>query len=126
MINAAVINECSSKKLSFPEKISELSKIDIERYAVDLVKNEVIYYSHNCETYTESTDVQYQGALAMNFDSKRVIEAIRANQQGQIDYQTFLRDIITAGVVGYTVYLDGKQVIYFGRKGESHTEIFHF
>jgi uncharacterized protein YbcV (DUF1398 family) len=127
MIDINLLKECLNKKVSFPERIHNLSKIGIERYYVDLMKLEITYYSQDGdESYVERLLIENIPALAIDFDKTKVIEAIRASQKGEIDYQTFLRNIIAAGTVSYTVYLDGKQVIYVGRKGEFHTENFHF
>ncbi len=126
MIDVNLMNECLNKKVAFPERIHNLSKMGIERYYVDLMKLEITYYSHDGDSFAERILIENIPALAINFDQVKIIEAIRANQQGKIDYQTFVRKIIEAGTVSYTVYLDGKQVIYIGRKGESHTENFHF
>jgi uncharacterized protein YbcV (DUF1398 family) len=126
MFDINLLKECLNKKVSFPERIHNLSKVGIERYYVDLMKLEITYYSQAGKTYVEPMLIENNPAIAVNFDKAKVIEAIRANQQGKIDYQSFLGEIIAAGTVSYTVYLDGKQVIYVGRKGESHTENFHF
>lgn len=126
MIDVNQLKECINKNVSFPERIKNLSDFGIERYHVDLIKLEITYYAQDGGSYVERMLIDNTPALAINFDKSRVIEAIRNNQQGRIDYPTFLREIITAGTVSYSVYLDGKQVIYTGRKGESHTENFHF
>lgn len=126
MIDINLMNECLNKKVSFPERILNLSKIGIERYYVDLMKLEITYYSHDGGSHIEYMPIENIPPLAINFDKVKVIEAIRASQQGKIDYLTFLREIIAAGTVSYTVYLDGRQVNYVGRKGEYHIENFHF
>jgi uncharacterized protein YbcV (DUF1398 family) len=126
MINVNIINECTNRKLPFPEVIRHLSEIGIERYYTDLVRMEKTYYSHSGESYVEHLSIENLPALANSFDEVKVIEAIRAIQKAQIDYHTFIKNIIAAGTASYTVYLDGKQVIYVGRKGESHTENFNF
>jgi uncharacterized protein YbcV (DUF1398 family) len=126
MIKVDVINECTNKKLPFPDVIRHLSEIDIERYYTDLVRMEKTYYSHSGESYVEHISIKNLPVLASGFDEVKVIEAIRASQKGLIDYHTFIKNIIAAGTVSYTVYIDGKQVIYEGRKGESHIENFHF
>ena len=126
MFDINLLKECLNKKVSFPERIHNLSKIGIERYYVDLMNRNIIYYSQDGESYSEHILIESIPALAIAFDKAKVIDAIRSNQKGEIDYQTFLRKIITAGTVSYTVYLDGKQVIYVGRKGDSHTENFQF
>lgn len=126
MIDINLLKECLNKKVLFPERIHNLSDIGIERYYVDLMKLEITYYSQNGESYVEPILIENIPSLSINFDKVKVIQAIRANQENKIDYHTFLREIIEAGTVSYTVYLDGKQVIYVSRKGESHTENFHF
>lgn len=125
MINVK-LNEFTKKKLSFPDQVRYLSEIGIERYYIDLVKMEKTYYSRNDETFVEQIQVENLPALGQNFDKTKVVEAVRATQKGEIDFHTFLRIIIAAGAIAYTVYIDGKHVIYVGRKGESHTEEFHF
>lgn len=126
MSDINLLKECLNKKVSFPERIHNLTKIGIERYYVDLMKFEITYYYQEGQSYVESILIDNIPALAINFDKAKVIDAIRASQQGKMDYQTFLREIIAGGTVSYTVYLDGKHVVYVGRKGESHTENFHF
>src|SRR4029078_5928148 len=126
MFDINLLKECLNKKVSFPERIHNLSKVGIERYYVDLMKLEITYYSQDGKTYAEPMLIENVPVIEVNFDKAKVIEAIRANQQGKIDYQPFLAEIIAAGTVSYTVYLEGKQVVYVGRKGESHTENFHF
>ena len=126
MFDINLLKECLNKKVSFPERIHNLSKIGIERYYVDLMKLEITYYCQDSQSYVEHMSIENIPSLSINFDKVKVIEAIHASQQGKIDYQTFLREIIEAGTISYTVYLEGKQVIYVGRKGEFHTENFHF
>ena len=126
MIDLNLLKECLNKKVSFPERIHNLSKINIERYYVDLMKLEITYYSQDGDSYIERILIENIPALAKDFDKVKVTDAIHSSQKSEMDYQTFLKTIIAAGTVSYTVYLDGKQVIYVGRKGESHTENFHF
>lgn len=126
MLDLNLLKELINKKVSFPERIKNLSKLNIERYYVDLMKLEITYYSQAGESYVESVHLENIPTIAMDFNKIKVIEAIRAAQKGEIDYLKFLRDIIAAGTVSYTVYLDGKHVIYVGRKGETHTENFNF
>lgn len=45
MINIAVIQECTNKKLPFPEVVKHLAEIGIERYYTDLTKMEKIFYA---------------------------------------------------------------------------------
>jgi uncharacterized protein YbcV (DUF1398 family) len=58
------------------------------------------------------------------FSAEEVASAVKSIQQGKINYQEFVDQIMAAGTVFYIAYLTGKQVIYFGRKGELHIEKF--
>jgi uncharacterized protein YbcV (DUF1398 family) len=62
--------------------------------------------------------------VAREFSLDEIIAAIRAAQADTIRYPEFVKRSTSAGVVGYWAFLAGKKVIYFGRKGESHTEEF--
>jgi uncharacterized protein YbcV (DUF1398 family) len=126
MINITVINDCTNMKLPFPKVVQTLLDLGIERYYTDLIRLEKTYYSHSNESCVEQMSIENLPAFVSNFDIAKIVEAIRSSQDGQIDYYTFIKHIIAAGTVSYTVYLDGKQVIYAGRKGEFHTEHFHF
>ncbi len=124
MIDIEVINEC--KKLPFSEVIRRLTEIGIERYYTDLIRLEKTYYSHTGESYIESMPIENKPKVADIFNETSVIKALHSIQKGDIDYPTFIRNIIAAGTVSYTVYIDGKKVVYVGRKGEAYTEKFHF
>ncbi len=50
--------------------------------------------------------------------------AIRGSQSGQVKYPEFLARSRRAGCVGYVVWLAGRHVTYFGRRGEQHVERF--
>jgi uncharacterized protein YbcV (DUF1398 family) len=52
------------------------------------------------------------------------VGAIRGIQAKQIDYKEFLRRIMASGTACYTVYLNGKKAIYFGRNGGLYIENF--
>jgi uncharacterized protein YbcV (DUF1398 family) len=52
------------------------------------------------------------------------VAAIRASQRGESTYREFLRRISAAGVVYYTVHMQGRKAIYFGRHGDFYIEPF--
>src|SRR5262245_44209411 len=108
--------------VAFPQIVKELLDSGIERYYVDLVANKNIYYNQR-EALALDTPVHTEFAQHP-FSKESVVEAIRASQNGQIDYNEFLRQIIEAGTVGYTAFLAGKQVHYFGALGDVHVEKF--
>ena len=70
----------------------------------------------------------HPGALLLNiadtFDAEAVRAAIRGAQQGVVMYPEFKHLTCLAGCAGYTVWITGRHVSYFGRKGEMHVERF--
>ncbi len=50
--------------------------------------------------------------------------AIRGAQRAEVVYPEFLELSRAAGCVGYMVWIAGRHVSYFGRKGEVHVERF--
>ncbi|GAB3254031.1 DUF1398 domain-containing protein [Chitinimonas naiadis] len=63
-------------------------------------------------------------AIAQDLSSDGIKAAIVGAQQGRVMYPEFMRLSQAAGCVGYTVWLAGRHVSYYGRKGEVHMERF--
>ena len=53
-----------------------------------------------------------------------VVSAIRGAQSDAVRYPEFLKLTMTAGCIGYIVWITGRHVSYFGRQGEVHIEHF--
>lgn len=126
MINVDVIHECVEKKLPFPEAVKRLLAAGIERYYADLIKMEKIFYTRTGEYYVEPMLFEKMPAIGEDFNETKLLAALTLVQRGEIDYPTFIKDIIAAGAVNYSVYLAGGQAVYVGRKGENHIEKFTF
>lgn len=62
--------------------------------------------------------------ISDEFSAASVQEAIRGAQQGKVMYPEFKKLSMQAGCIGYTVWIVGRHVTYFGRKGETHVEHF--
>lgn len=107
----------------FPEWVAALMGAGIERYYTDLVALTVTHYSTG-DVYTTILPYPNPPVRGEVFSENELIEAIRASQQQEINYPEFLNRAIKAGVVSYTVFFLGKQVHYFGAKGEVHIEHF--
>lgn len=56
------------------------------------------------------------------FDEAALIAALRKNQEGRSTFPEFLQASWAAGVVGYDVDFDRRNVRYYGADGESYTE----
>jgi uncharacterized protein YbcV (DUF1398 family) len=127
MMNAATMKRTTEGSLngtmSFPDVVKTLAEAGVESYHVDLVQNRKTFYTPSGDVFEEA--FAYKGPVAAaEFRSEAVVEAIRASQQKQITYVDFLKRILEAGATDYTVYIQGRKAIYFGRKGEFHVENF--
>jgi uncharacterized protein YbcV (DUF1398 family) len=60
--------------------------------------------------------------VASELSASGLLAAIRGAQSDTIRYPEFAKRAAAAGVIAYWAFLSGKKVVYFGRKGESHTE----
>ena len=68
----------------------------------------------------EATPVE----IGKDFAAEVVQDAIRGAQKGVVMYPEFKRRSMQAGCVGYTAWIAGRHVTYFGRRGETHVERF--
>jgi uncharacterized protein YbcV (DUF1398 family) len=110
--------------LTFPELIARLEKIGIESYRVDLLEKRKTFVTSSGETTSEDFDVS--GEVAAMFDDGSIRKAVLDSQQGKISYREFLKIIMRAGVTNYSVYINGRKTVYYGRNGDCCFENFHF
>jgi uncharacterized protein YbcV (DUF1398 family) len=123
----AVMKECKEQslagKIPFPEVIRRLHEAGVERYHVDLTRDETTYYLPGGESHVFATDGPRE-PIAGPFDAAAVEGAVRASQRGEIIFPEFLRRIMAAGCVGYFTQIAGRRVQYIGRTGDTHVEPF--
>jgi uncharacterized protein YbcV (DUF1398 family) len=119
----AVMIESQAGKLRFPEVVGRMVNAGVESYFVDFARGEETVYSTNGESHSE-TMVLPMNPIAQNFSSEGIIAAIRGAQADTIRYPEFVERSAAAGVIAYWAFLTGEKVVYFGRKGEVHTEAF--
>jgi uncharacterized protein YbcV (DUF1398 family) len=126
-MNTQVIHEVTvatqEGKMTFPQGVGKLLEIGIESYCVDFAAGRKTYYAANGEALTEPMILKLD-PVAAEFSAGNLIAAIRGAQTDIIRYPEFVKRSTAAGVAGYWAFLTGKQVIYFGRKGELHIEKF--
>ena len=116
-----IVSGSLNKTLSFPQIVKLLQEDGIESYRVDIVLSETRYYHKSGETFVAKFPHPFEKP-ALEFSAEKVKEAITKSQAGRITYRQFMHDIVQAGCVYYIVYIDGKNVAYMGRKGETHVE----
>lgn len=126
-MNIKLMNEMTESalyaKLNFGEIVGQLSSAGVESYRVDFVRKEIVYYMPNGENCVTPLNFKNH-PLHQDFDQNGIQNAIKASQRNEQTFVDFITRALDAGVSSYTVYIHGKKVIYFGRKGEMHIELF--
>jgi uncharacterized protein YbcV (DUF1398 family) len=115
--------ESQAGGLIFPEVVWRLLASGVESYFVDFGKGEMTFYALDGSTHIEEMIVPLS-EVAGEFSLSGIVAAIRGAQTDTVRYPEFVTLATAAGVIGYWVFLTGKKVIYFGRKGEAHVEEF--
>lgn len=109
--------------IHFGEVIGQLMSVDVESYHVDYRSGRSTYYLPDGATVDLDFELPREG-IAPAFDGDAVRSAILGAQQGRVMYPEFKKLSQCAGCVGYTVWIAGRHVTYFGRNGEVHIEQF--
>ncbi|MGV3622743.1 MAG: hypothetical protein ACO1OB_18130 [Archangium sp.] len=107
---------------NFGEHVMKLAKHGVESYRVDYRLKETAYFLPNGETHVLPVPVSHE--VGPRFEAGEITSAIRGSQAGQVKWPEFIERSMRAGCVGYTVWISGRHVTYFGRNGETHVEHF--
>lgn len=118
-----VAAETQAGHLIFPDVVRRLLAIGVESYFIDFASGNESFYLTNGGTHHEKMMLPLS-AIAEDFSKEGIVAAIRGAQADTIRYPEFVRLASAAGVIAYWAFLTGRQVTYFGRKGEQHTEHF--
>jgi uncharacterized protein YbcV (DUF1398 family) len=126
-MDTLIMHEVSLKtqegKMTFPEVVGRLLEAGVESYFVDFAAGRKIFYAADGATHSEAMVLKLD-PVAEEFSAPEVIAAIRGAQADTVRYPEFVKRSAAAGVIAYWAFLAGKQVVYFGRKGETHVERF--
>jgi uncharacterized protein YbcV (DUF1398 family) len=118
-----VMAETQAGKLVFPEVVRRLLEVSVESYFCDLARGTETFYMRDGKTHAEKM-ILPTAPIAEELSQSELLTAIRGAQADTIRYPEFAKRSAAAGVIAYWAFLTGKKVLYFGRKGESHTEEF--
>ena len=110
-------------RMHFGQLIGALAGVQVEAYHVDYRSGRTTCYLPEDETLDLSFERPPQ-AIDQTFSADGVRSAICGAQQGQVMYPQFKQLSQRAGCIGYTVWIVGRHVTYFGRQGETHIERF--
>lgn len=126
-MNTNLLKEVSTKsfngEINFGQVIAQMIEAKVESYRVDFVRKETTYYMPDGENLVLPLPFE-DHKLAELFCSDGIQSAIKASQRGELKYRQFIPKALDSGITSYVVYINGKKVIYFGRNGETHTELF--
>lgn len=127
-MNTDLIQKCTADTfagvMTFGEIVTHMLEEGVEWYSANLIFGMTTYYAADGYHFQVKWPEFGRGTIANAFDETRVMDAIRASQKREILYPEFLRQAAAAGVVYYTVHLQGRQALYFGRHGHFHREPF--
>lgn len=117
------LNASNEGRIHFGQVVGNLVSAGVESYAVDYRTGRATYYMPCGETLTLELEAPKR-EIATEFSGSAIKEAILGAQRGEVMYPQFKQLSQAAGCVGYTVWLAGRHVAYYGRKGETHVEHF--
>jgi len=127
-MNTELLDRCLqgalSAKMTFGETIGHMIDVGVEWYSANLIFGMTTHYFGDLNHHQAKWTDYAQPEIAQAFSEEGVVAAIRAIQKREINYREFLQRIADAGVVYYTVHLQGRKAIYFGRHGDFTIEPF--
>jgi uncharacterized protein YbcV (DUF1398 family) len=119
----ATFEASNAGSIHFGEVIRQLASAEVESYQVDYRSGRATYFMPDGDTL-DLGFARPEEAIADHFDGDAVRSAILGAQRGEVIYPEFKVLTQKAGCIGYTVWIAGRHVTYFGRKGETHMERF--
>jgi uncharacterized protein YbcV (DUF1398 family) len=119
----SILHQSEAGEVTFAQVVQTLAAAGVESYFADLIRRVDTFYHPSGQTHEEpmAHDATH---IPEDFSAEGVVAAIRAAQADQVRYPEFLNRAMAAGTAAYWVFITGRKVIYFGRKGEFHIEEF--
>ena len=119
----SIFDASDAGAIHFGEVIGQLFEAQIESYAVDYRSARIVCFRRD-DRVVELHVPQQSVTIAENFDTDALKAAIKGAQEGRVKFPEFKALSQAAGCIGYSVWILGHHVTYFGRRGEVHTEPF--
>ncbi len=119
----AILDQARAKAKNYPQYAYLLNQSGIQHYRVELPAHTITYYGADTEDKAVVAGVAIAGAGQIHpFDEAGVIAALRANQEGRTDFETFLKDIWAVGITHYIADLQERVVKYYAADGQFYAE----
>lgn len=109
--------------IHFGQAVGQLADVGVESYHVDYRSGRTTYYVPDGSTADFHFERPQQG-VADAFDRVALRAAVLGAQQGTVMYPEFKPLSQRAACASYTVWIEGRHVVYTGRHGETHIERF--
>lgn len=111
--------------MSFPAIVGALIDAGFDGYAVDYRAGTQTFYLPDGDSLTLSIHT-YAGSVTATFDAAGIARLIGWAQSGDATYTygAFSEQAKQAGCAGYLASFLGRRVVYYGRTGQTHTELF--
>jgi len=128
-MNTQLIQETASRTtvgtISFPDVVANLLHAGVQYYHVDYVALNQTFYSADGHAVV-TVPLVFEGLPEVpgDFDAAALRAAILDSQRNGQHFRDFTRRAMQAGVQGYFAFLQGKRVMYLGRRGDQHIEWF--
>ncbi|QUS41148.1 DUF1398 domain-containing protein [Tardiphaga alba] len=124
-IAARCLHGSENNTMPFPVVVQTLAAAGFESYSIDFRKSEATYYLPDGTSITIPADSSNTNITA-TFDAESVNAAIKEAQAlvPGYTYKGFCDKVRAAGCAGYMVSFSGHRAMYYGRTGETHTEMF--
>ena len=110
-------------RLHFGQVVGLMVVAGVDSYVVDYRSGRTTYYPRDAGPLDLPLDTP-DLPIADLFDAAALRTIIAGAQRGHVMQPQFKRLSMAAGCVGYTVWIAGRHVTYYGRRGETHVERF--
>jgi uncharacterized protein YbcV (DUF1398 family) len=110
-------------RIHFGQAVGQLMAAQVESYHVDYRAGRITVHLRGGETMDVLLGAPSE-SIADTFDAGAIRNAIAGAQQGRVMYPEFKQLSQRGGCVGYSVWIAGRHVAYYGRRGETHIERF--
>jgi hypothetical protein len=126
-MDGELVNNCLAGAfagtMTFGETIVKL-RGSVEWYSANLILRCSTHYGADGSSHQTPWPEIKLPEIGHVFVENMVITALRRIQRRESTYPDFLQEIAAAGVTYYTVHLQGRRAIYFGRHGDFYIEEF--
>ncbi len=110
--------------MSFPEIVGQLINNGVAYYHVDYTQLSITYYGVAGAVVITPISCADFPVIPNQFNAEVLKHVIKDSQVNGQHFNDFCRRAMAAGLQGYFAFLQGKRVVYYGAKGDIHTEWF--